>query len=154
MSDDADSADLGPTDSESTDSKPTHSELTAAEQDALHEMQVGIEHVRRGYGRLLDCHHQVGRGMDRFDAAREKLREASHDDLADELRNGLLPAGAVGNAWTYELVEAFETDFLEVIDDFEESARKRLADGENHVTEREYQREWRDRADGEAWREE
>ncbi|UPV76219.1 hypothetical protein M0R89_08515 [Halorussus limi] len=116
-------------------------------------MQVGIEHVRRGYGRLLDCHHQVGRGMDRFDAAREKLREAGHDDLADELRDRHLPAGAVGDRWTYELVEAFERDFLSPIAEFEASARERLADGEKHVTERECQREWRDRTDGEAWRE-
>lgn len=159
MSDDAKSGGSGPMDSKSTDSKstnsePTDSDLAAAEQEALHEMQVGIEHVRRGYGRLLDCHHQVGRGMDRFDTAREKLREAGHDELADEIRDSHLPSGAVGDAWTYELVEAFETGFLAVLNDFEESARERLVDGENHVTEQEYQREWRDRADGEAWREE
>lgn len=127
--------------------------LTDAERDALHEMQVGIEHVRRGYGRLLDCHHQVGRGMDRFDAAREKLREAGHDELADELRDRHLPSGAVGDRWTYELVEEFEANFLTAISEFEASARERLADGRNHVSEREYQREWRDRADGDAWRE-
>ncbi|NEU58823.1 hypothetical protein FXF75_19390 [Halorussus sp. MSC15.2] len=126
--------------------------MTDAEREALHELQVGIEHVRRGYGRLLDCHHQVGRGMDRFDAAREKLREAGHDELADELRDSHLPAGAVGDQWTYQLVETFEAEFLATVSEFEASVREQLADGENHVTERKCQREWRDRADGEDWR--
>ncbi|WP_135852306.1 hypothetical protein [Halorussus salinus] len=137
----------------SDDDSENEPALTDAEQDALHEMQVGIEHVRRGYGRLLDCHHEVGRGMDRFDAARETLREAGHDELADELRDRHLPSGAVGDRWTYELVEEFEAGLLTALSEFEESARERLADGQNHVSEREYQREWRDRAESEAWRE-
>ncbi|WP_240334809.1 hypothetical protein [Halorussus sp. MSC15.2] len=144
--------DSGTSEREPSESDSTAQDLTDAEREALHELQVGIEHVRRGYGRLLDCHHQVGRGMDRFDAAREKLREAGHDELADELRDSHLPAGAVGDQWTYQLVETFEAEFLATVSEFEASVREQLADGENHVTERKCQREWRDRADGEDWR--
>lgn len=115
-------------------------------------MQVGIEYVYRGYGNLLNCHHQIGHGMDRFEAAREKLREAGRDELADRLRDRHLPAGVVGDRWTYELVAEFEDGFLREIAAFEAAAREELADGEDHVTERACQAEWRERAEGEAWR--
>lgn len=127
-------------------------DLTDAERDALHELQVGIEHFQRGYGRLLDCHHQIGRGMDRFESAREMLRDAGHDDLADELRDRHLPAGVVGDRWTYELVEEFEEGFLSPMRAFEWAACEELADGRDHVAERKYQAEWRERAEGETWK--
>ncbi|USZ69474.1 hypothetical protein NGM10_06995 [Halorussus salilacus] len=127
-------------------------ELSDAERRALHEMQVGIEHVRRGYGDLLDFHHEVGRAGDRFESAREQLREAGRDELADELRDRHLPAGVVGDMWTYEVVSAFEEGFLSELTDFEASVREELADGIDHVSERAQQAEWRERADGDAWR--
>lgn len=127
-------------------------ELTDAEKDALHDLQVGVEHVRRGYGNLLDFHHEVGRAIDHFESAREALREAGRDGLADELRDRHLPAGVVGDMWSYEVVSAFEDGFLSETTDFERTARERVADGLDHVEEREYQTEWRERADGDAWK--
>lgn len=128
-------------------------ELTDAEKDALHDLQVGVEHVRRGYGRLLDFHHEIGRGIDHFESARETLREAGHDELADELRDRHLPAGVVGDMWSYEVVSAFEDGFLAETTEFERAAREEVTDGVDHVKEREQQTEWRERADGEAWTE-
>jgi hypothetical protein len=121
-------------------------ETTAAERAALHELQLGGEHVQRAYGHLLAFHHQVGRAMDRYAAAEPLLREAGHDSLADEIRDRHLPAGVVGDRWSYELVEAFEAGFLEGTTGFERRVRDRLAEGVGHVTEREQQREWRERA--------
>jgi hypothetical protein len=121
-------------------------ETTAAERAALHQLQLGGEHVQRAYGHLLAFHHQVGRAMDRYAAAEPHLREAGHDALADELRDRHLPAGVVGDRWSYELVEAFEAGFLQSTTGFERRVRDRLAGGVGHVTEREQQREWRERA--------
>ena len=121
-------------------------ETTAAERAALHELQLGGEHVQRAYGHLLAFHHQVGRAMDRYAAAEPHLREAGHDSLADEIRDRHLPAGVVGDRWSYELVEAFEAGFLEETTGFERRVRDQLAEGVGHVAEREQQREWRERA--------
>lgn len=117
--------------------------LEEAEREALHELRLGIEHVHRGYGHLLAFHHQVGRGMDRFARARDLLREAGHDEFADRLRDDLLPAGVVGDAWSYELVEAFEAGFLAETTAFERGVRAALVEGADHVTEQEQQRRWR-----------
>jgi hypothetical protein len=120
--------------------------LDETECAALHELQLGIEHVQRAYGHLLAFHHQVGRGMDRFAAAESLLRETGHESLADDIRDEVLPAGVIDDMWSYELVEAFERGFLADTRRFERRARGSLADGVAHVAEREQQRAWRERA--------
>lgn len=123
-------------------------DLNEAEREALHELQLGIESVRRGHGALLEFHHELGSAFDHFDALEAKLREAGYNALADELRDEVLPAGVVGDRWTYELVEAFETGFLEQAEGIEEAIRADLAEETAHVHERELQRRWRNRAEG------
>ncbi|WP_339105778.1 hypothetical protein [Haloterrigena salinisoli] len=128
---------------------PDDLELSDAEEDALHELQLGIEHVHRAYGTLLEFHHDLGHAMDRMSDAEEALREAGHEEWADALRDDHLPAGAVSDQWTFELVEEFSAEFLEEVDAFETEVRDELADGIDHVTERRQKRRLRDRADGE-----
>lgn len=122
-------------------------DLTDEERAALHDCQLGIEHVHRAYGSLLEFHHRVGHAMDRFHDAEERLRSAGHEDLADELRDRHLATGIVDDRWSYEVVEAFERDFVDPIDGFEGRVRDRLADGQSHVSERHQQRAWRARSD-------
>jgi hypothetical protein len=122
------------------------SDLTATERDALHELQLGVEHVYRAYGHLLAFHHSLGRGMDHLDDAEGLLRAAGHDAYADELRDRHLPAGAVGDRWSYELVEDFRHGLLANVSDFENGVRRDVAGGEEHVSERRQRREWRRRA--------
>lgn len=129
-----------------------HRELSETERDALHAAQLGIEHVYRAYGDLLGCHHRTGHAMEKFAKTESLLREAGHDEFADQLRDSLLPAGAVGDAWTYELVEAFRDGFVDEVESFESNIRDELADGHHHVTEREQQRRWRERAASDDWR--
>ncbi|MFB6206212.1 MAG: hypothetical protein ABEJ05_06775 [Haloglomus sp.] len=130
---------------------PDEIELTEAELAALHDLEIGLEHVRRGYGALVTFHHQIGRGMDRIDDARARLREAGRDDLADRLRDEVLPAGAVGDRWSYELVADFQQGLLTDVAAVEADAREALADGTHHLTERLQQRRWRERAAGDTW---
>lgn len=123
-------------------------ELTDAEREALHRLKLGMEHVYRGYGALLSCHHSIGHGMDHFEVARELLREEGHDEYADALRDELIPAGFVDDQWTYELVEDVRSGFLADVTDFERAIRTDLADGQDHVNERRLQRRWRERIGG------
>lgn len=121
-------------------------ELTEAEQEALHDCQIAIEYVYRAYGDLLDFHHNLGHAMDRFDEAEGRLREAGHEERADELLEEHLPAGAVGDLWSYEIVGDFRANLLADITAFETELRDELADGLDHVTERDQQSAWRERA--------
>lgn len=123
-------------------------DLTDTEREALHRLQLGLEHVYRGYGALLSCHHSIGHGMDHVEAARELLREAGHDEYAAALRDEVLPAGFVGDQWTYELVDAARTGFVAEVTDIERAIREDLADGRPHVSEQRLQRRWRERSGG------
>lgn len=125
---------------------PTPDDLSETERQALHELQLGVEHVHRGFGALLECHHEIGNGMDHLEEARTLLAAAGHAEDAGELRDDLLPAGVFEDNWTYELVEAFRDGFLDDVDAFEQDVRDRLADGERHVAERRTQRERLDRS--------
>ncbi|QLG61127.1 hypothetical protein [Halorarum salinum] len=134
-----------------SDESSAEPELTETERDALHAAQLGIEHVYRAYGDLLGCHHRTGHAIDKFAEAEVLLREAGHDEFADELRDHLLPAGAIEDRWTYELVEAFREGFVDEAEAFESTLREDLADGRRHITEREQQRQWRERARSDDW---
>lgn len=121
-------------------------DLSDEECDALHDLQLAIEHLYRAYGALLTCHHEVGHAMDEMDDAEAALREAGHDEWANELRDHLLPAGVVDDRWTYELVAAFRDGFLDDAALFERTVRDDLADGVDHVAERRQQVRWRERS--------
>jgi hypothetical protein len=127
------------------DGEPTDT-LTETEREALHAVQLGVEHVDRAHGHLLGFHHHVGRGMDRLDEAEQLLRAAGHAAFADRLRDELLPAGVVDDRWSYELVEAFEDGMRADVDEFDSSLRTALTGGRRHVDERRQQEEWRARA--------
>ncbi|MDJ1432408.1 hypothetical protein [Halostagnicola sp. A-GB9-2] len=135
------------TDSDGTSSPDADDlELSDAELEALHDLQLGIEYVHRAYGTLLSFHHELGHAMDRMAAAEDNLRTAGHGSWADELQNQHLPAGAVSDQWTFELVEEFSAEFLEEVDRFEGEVREELADGLDHVSERRQKRRLRERA--------
>ena len=118
-----------------------------AETDALRDLQQAIEHVDRAHGELVGFHHHVGAAMDAFADAERDLREAGHEAFADALRDDVLPAGVVGDQWTYELLESFRSGFLADVTSLEETIRENLAKGRRHHVERELQREYRERAD-------
>jgi hypothetical protein len=133
--------------SEGDDTRAPPADITAEEREALHQLQLGVEHIHRAYGHLLAFHHQVGHAMDQFAAAGESLRAAGHDHFADTIRDDLLPAGVVGDRWSYELVADFEEGFLAETTGFERGVRRALVDGLDHVSERAQQRDWRARAE-------
>jgi hypothetical protein len=128
----------------------TDPDLSAAEKEALHDIQLATEHMYQGFGDLLAFHHKIGHSMDKLSRAESTLREAGHEEFADELREKHLPSGAVDDMWTYEVVDTFRHGLLEEITDFDDRLRAELADGHYHVTEREQQTEWRERVDWES----
>lgn len=127
-------------------------DLTDDEHRALHRAELSVEWLRRAHGHLVSFHHNTGHAMDHLAAAEELFRESGHDDLADVLRDDLLPLGVVGDEsghgerWSYDVLEDFESGFLPSVVDFEATARDRLADGRRHITERQQEREWQRRA--------
>lgn len=122
------------------------SELSETEREALHEAELGIEWLRRAHGALVEFHHNTGHAMDHLHRAERLFREAGRTDLADALRDDHLPRGVDGDRWSYDLLETFESGFMEPVTEFERRARGRVAGGRRHVTERRQERRWKRRA--------
>jgi len=130
-----------------TDNTPSTPDLTDAEVDALHEVELGVEWLRRAHGKLVEFHHNTGHAMEHLAAAETRLRESGHDDLADEVRDRYLPRGVIDDhRWSYDVLESFETDFMVDLTAFEERARDHVADGHRHIAERQQEREWKERS--------
>ncbi|SIQ72358.1 hypothetical protein SAMN05421858_0197 [Haladaptatus litoreus] len=121
--------------------------LTDDEETALHELELGVEGLRKAHGYLVHFHHATGRAMNHLQVAESNLREAGHDEFADHIRDEILPSGVLGDdRWTYELLETFEEEFFEHVVTFEQAVCENVASGERHVKERRQQRRWRERA--------
>lgn len=123
-------------------------DLTHEEREAIHEVEVGVEWLLRAYGHLLAFHHAVGHGMDHLDEAQGKLWAAGHENLADRIRDDILPRGVTADdRWTYSVVEEFQEAFLDPVTSFEDDARMAVTGGRRHVAERAQERAWRKRAE-------
>lgn len=122
--------------------------LTETEREALHEVELGLEWLQRAQGYLIEFHHATGHGMDHLYLAESLLRESGHDELANRLRDEILPHGVVdGDRWSYDVLESFQGTMLDEAEALERRVRRELTGGHRHVTERLQEREWKERAD-------
>ncbi|ADB61935.1 hypothetical protein Htur_3070 [Haloterrigena turkmenica DSM 5511] len=118
------------------------------ERSAVHEVELALEWFQRAQGQLLAFHHATGHGMDHLREAERLLREAGRDDLADDVRDELLPHGVVDDdRWSYDVVENYQRTLLAEARRLEGRVRRELTDGRRHVTERLQERAWKERAD-------
>lgn len=130
-------------------------ELSEAEREALHEVELGVEHLHRAHGHLVSFHHNTGRAMDHLAEAEGLLRESGHEGIADRLRDEYLPRGVVppcdpddssAGRWSYDILEEFQATFLEDVVGFGDRVHDEIAGGCRHVSERRQEREWKRRA--------
>lgn len=127
--------------------------LGDAEIEALHSVELGIEHLHRAHGHLIAFHHNTGRAMNHLVAAEERLRAAGHGTLADEIRDEYLPRGVIEGRrpddrgrWSYDVLETYEEVFLDDIVAFGQDVCDTIADGLRHVHERRQEIEWKRRS--------
>jgi peptidoglycan/xylan/chitin deacetylase (PgdA/CDA1 family) len=137
----------------SIDNEAHEESIDEAERAALHEVELGIEHLQRAHGHLVSFHHAVGRGMDHLATAEVKLRAEGYEDLANAIRDEYLPRGVIESQhpddharWSYDVLETYEEAFLNDIVAFGKEATDRVTDGLRHPAERAQEREWRRRS--------
>lgn len=121
--------------------------LSEAEVTALHEIELGMEWFHRAHGHLVAFHHNTGHAMDHLARAEGHLRECGREALADDLRDRYLPQGVIdGGRWSYDVLECFQEGLLADLVGLEERARREVADGRRHVSERRQEHVWKRRA--------
>lgn len=117
------------------DSDPVD-EMTDDERAAVETVERGLEEFHRAHGALLAFHHAVGRAMEHFDEAEDRLRD-DHLPIAERIREDILPAGVTGDdKLTYEVVDEFENGLLAEVDSVADASLSELADGRRYPIER------------------
>ena len=122
--------------------------LDGPERSALHQIELGIEWLHRAHGHLVTFHHNTGHAMDHFAAAERELRESGQTELANSLRDDLLPRGVIDeDRWSYDVLEDFESGVYADLVSFDRRAHDEIADGQRHVAERFQEQAWSERSE-------
>lgn len=104
---------------------------------AVGKVGEAFEWVVRARGTLYTFHQQMGRADLILGEGIEMLRDAGHDDLADDLSETWLGRNAIEDRWTFEIVEDFDRTYHDVATAGERRVREQLVAGRHHVHESE-----------------
>ncbi|MFA9432876.1 hypothetical protein [Egicoccus sp. AB-alg2] len=105
--------------------------------EATGKIGEAFEWIVRARGALYTFHQEMGRADLLLGQGIDKLREAGHDELADELTETWLGRNAIEDRWTFEIVEDFDRTYFDVATAGERRVREELVEGRHHVHEAE-----------------
>jgi hypothetical protein len=112
---------------------PEGVDLTTVEAVGL--MTEALEHTERARGHLYSFHQLTGGADLKLGEAVEKLREAGHDQIADEIERDLIGRNVLDGRWTFQIMEEYDDTYWSVFRDMERSVRDRLVQGRRHLFE-------------------
>ena len=115
--------------------------LDDATVEALGKLSEALEVVENARGHLYEFHRMTGMADLTLQEAVRQLRDAGHDDLADDIDEVLVGRDVIAGMWTFQLVEGYDEQYWEVFRGVEQVARERLAEGTRHVFEAEMKRD-------------
>jgi hypothetical protein len=102
---------------------------------ALGKISEALETVERARGHLYAFHQFSGTADAQLQDGVRGLREAGHDELAEEIAAGLVGRNVLPDRWTYQVVEEYDDCYWSVFREYENKARQLLAGGRRHLYE-------------------
>lgn len=105
--------------------------------EALGKLSAALDHVEDARGLLYKFHRRMGKAERVLEEATELIREAGHDDIADQLNRDVLGGEPLPGMWTFQMVEAFDDGYYAAAKDVHQRALDELVDGKRHVFEAE-----------------
>lgn len=103
--------------------------------EALGKISEALEAVERARGHLYSFHQLSGTADATLQEGVAKLRDAGHEELADELDAELVGRDVLPGRWTFEVVEEYDDGYWSVFREHENKARQLLAGGRRHLYE-------------------
>lgn len=104
---------------------------------ALGKLSEALEVVEWCRGLLYSFHRHSGTADRTLQEAVRGLREAGHDDLADEIDDTLVGRDLFFGKWSFQVVEAYDENYWQVFRAVEEHARTVTGAGQRHLFEAE-----------------
>jgi hypothetical protein len=103
--------------------------------DALGKISEALETVERARGHLYSFHQLSGTADAQLQEGVRLLRDAGHDELAEEIAAGLVGRNVLPDRWTFQVVEEYDDGYWSVFREYENKARQSLAGGRRHLHE-------------------
>lgn len=94
-----------------------------------------LETTERARGHLYSFHQLAGNADLKLGEAVAKLREAGHEDVADEVEREIVGRNVLEGRWTFQVVEEYDDTFWSPFREMERSVRERLVRGRRHLWE-------------------
>lgn len=108
---------------------------------ALGKLSEALEVVEQARGALYEFHRLSGTADLTLQQAVADLRDAGQPELADEIAECLVGRDVVGDRWTFQIVEAYDSQYWQVFRDVERTARERTSNALPHLFEAEMKHE-------------
>ena len=102
---------------------------------ALGELSAAFEVIEEARGHLYAFHRRAGTADLALQQAVDKLRQAGHQDLADEIDQVLVGRDVVPGMWTFQIVEAYDRTYYDVWRAVVEKAERVAGNGAPHLAE-------------------
>jgi hypothetical protein len=94
-----------------------------------------LEATERARGHLYSFHQLTGSADCKLGNAVDRLREAGHDEIADEIEREILGRNVISDRWTFQIVEEYDDTYWSPFREMERSVRERLVKGRRHLHE-------------------
>ena len=111
--------------------------------EAVGKLSEAFEVIEEARGSLFAFHRNLGRADLTLGEAVDKLREAGHEQLADDIETDLIGRNVLAGRWTYQVVEEFEDGYYATFREHDQRVRDALMDGRRHVYEAEMKQDRR-----------
>jgi hypothetical protein len=107
---------------------------------AVGKLSEALETVERARGELYTFHQLSGHADAQVQQAVTALRDAGAGKLAGKVEDVLVGRDVIRDMWTFEVVEAYDSQYWSVFREIEKSVRDALMSGRPHVYEAEMKR--------------
>lgn len=103
--------------------------------EAVGLVSEALEYTERARGHLYSFHQLTGGADLKLGDAVDKLREAGHHEIADEIEREIVGRNVLPGRWTFQLVEEYDDTYWSPFRAMECSVRERLVLGRRHLYE-------------------
>ena len=104
---------------------------------ALGKLSEALETVEHARGLLYGFHRLTGSADLALGEAVDILREAGHEEVAEQLATELVGRNIIAGRWTFQLIEEYDDGYYDLFKAMERDARQQLAGGRRHLFEAE-----------------
>ncbi|MGL4173993.1 MAG: hypothetical protein ACRCTR_07980 [Actinomycetota bacterium] len=111
--------------------------------EAVGKFSEAFEAIEVARGHLYAFHRLTGSADLAVGEAAELLRQAGHNDWADNINQELIGRNVLDGRWTFQIVEEYDAGYYSAFVAYENKLREDLMNGRRHIYESEMKDERR-----------